>query len=70
VARGTGGRQSGGVFNLNREPLDVRTAAWRRGTGTRRILLERCRARPVDYRRWLANGTIFEANEEADVAAA
>jgi formyl-CoA transferase len=70
VARGTDGRQSGGVFNLDREPLDVRTAAWRRGSGTRRIVVERCGARPVDYRRWLANGIIFEADEEADVAAA
>jgi len=69
VAPGTGGRQAGGVFNLDRQPLDVRTAAWRRGAATRRILMERCRVRPADYARWLRSATIFEG-EEPNAAAA
>jgi CoA:oxalate CoA-transferase len=70
VAEGTNGRQAGGVFNLNRQPLDVHEAPWRTGASTRAILLDRCRARRADYDRWLASSTVFEAKEEAHVAAA
>ncbi|MBK9607115.1 MAG: CoA transferase [Betaproteobacteria bacterium] len=64
VAQGSGGRQSGGVFNLNREPLDVHQSPWRAGQGTRAILLERCRVRRADYEQWLAGGALFEFGEE------
>jgi crotonobetainyl-CoA:carnitine CoA-transferase CaiB-like acyl-CoA transferase len=61
---GSGGRQSGGVFNLDREPLDVHQAPWRAGQGTRAILLGRCRVRGADYEQWLAGGALFEFGEE------
>lgn len=64
LAPGSGGRQSGGVFNLNREPLDVHQAPWRPGQATRAILLERCRVRRADYEQGLASGALFEFREE------
>jgi CoA:oxalate CoA-transferase len=63
-------RQSGGVFHLDREPLDVREAPWRRGAGTRRVLLDCCHVRRADYERWLASKAIFQAEAEEDVQAA
>lgn len=66
----SGGRQSGGVFHLNREPLDVREGAWRAGEGTRSILIERCRVVRADYDRWLASGAVLEAQGMAHVQAA
>lgn len=67
VARGSEGRQAGGVFNLDREPLDIHTAPWQAGAATRAILVDRCGVRRADYARWSASGAIFEAPEEADV---
>ena len=57
----SGGRQSGGVFHLDREPLDVREAAWRPGAGTRSILVDRCGVRPAQYERWRARGAVHDA---------
>lgn len=52
------GRQAGGVFHLDREPLDVREGAWRTGAGTRSILVDRCGVNPAEYERWLAEGAV------------
>jgi crotonobetainyl-CoA:carnitine CoA-transferase CaiB-like acyl-CoA transferase len=55
------GRQSGGVFHLDREPLDVREGAWRPGAGTRAVLVDRCGVTVAQYERWLAQGAVLEA---------
>jgi succinyl-CoA--D-citramalate CoA-transferase len=72
AVRGLGGAggPSGGVFHLDREPLDARPAPAQPGAGTRAILLERCGVRPVEYERWLAAGIVREAQEKADAKAA
>ena len=56
-----GGRQSGGVFHLDREPLDVREGAWRPGGGTRAVLVDRCRVPGAQYERWLADRVVVES---------
>lgn len=63
----SGGLQSGGVFHLDREPLDVREGAWRAGAGTRSILVDRCHVKPVEYERWVANGSVLEEQGMAHV---
>lgn len=65
----TGGRQSGGVFHLDREPLDIREGNWRAGAGTRAVLVERCGVMPAEYARWLAQGAVLEEHEMAHVEA-
>lgn len=75
-ARDSSRRQAGGVFNLDREPLDVCEAPWRPGAGTRTVLVDCCHVRRADYERWLAAGAVFEAmsadetEETADAEAA
>jgi len=66
----SGHRQAGGVFHLDREPLDVREGAWRPGAGTRAMLVGRCRVEPAQYDRWLAEGIVVEARGVAHVATA
>jgi formyl-CoA transferase len=57
----SGGRQSGGVFHVDREPLDIREGAWSPGAGTRSMLVDRCHVKPAEYERWLASGAVREA---------
>ena len=63
-------RQAGGLFHADREPLDVREAAWQRGAGTREILVERCGVPPAQYERWLRDGGVAEDDGGARVATA
>ena len=63
-------RQSGAVFHLDREPLDVREGAWRTGAGTRAVLVDRCRVPAAQYERWLADGVVREAQGVVDVETA
>lgn len=66
----SGGRQAGGIFHLNREPLAVRQGAWRAGAGTRAILMDRCGVSPADYERWRASGALGDENGVAYAAGA
>jgi crotonobetainyl-CoA:carnitine CoA-transferase CaiB-like acyl-CoA transferase len=51
-------RQSGGVFHLDRAPLDIREGMWRAGAGSRAMLVERCGASLADFERWVAAGAV------------
>jgi CoA:oxalate CoA-transferase len=66
----SGGRQAGGVFHLNREPLAIREGAWRTGAGTRAILVERCHVPLIQYDGWRACGAVVEEQVEAHVESA
>ena len=58
-------RQSGAVFHLDHEPLDVREGAWGLGAGTRTVLVDRCRVPVAHYERWVADGVVMEAQGAA-----
>ncbi|MBN8478300.1 MAG: CoA transferase [Burkholderiales bacterium] len=62
----SGHRRAGGVFHLDREPLDARAGASGRGAGTRRMLVDRCAASEADFDRWLADGIVIDARGYAD----
>jgi crotonobetainyl-CoA:carnitine CoA-transferase CaiB-like acyl-CoA transferase len=64
------GRQAGGIFHLDREPLDVREGAWTSGAGTRAVLVDRCGVAPARYRGWLDEGAVIEVPGVAHVATA
>jgi crotonobetainyl-CoA:carnitine CoA-transferase CaiB-like acyl-CoA transferase len=63
-------RQAGGLFHVDREPLDVREAGWRRGAGTRQVLVVRCGVAPSQYEHWLRDGEVAEEHGGARVATA
>lgn len=63
-------RQAGALFHAEREPLDVREAAWERGAGTREILLHRCGVPITEYARWREEGQVAEDHGAKRVATA
>jgi formyl-CoA transferase/CoA:oxalate CoA-transferase len=64
------GRQAGALFHVDREPLDVREAAWGRGAGTRAILVHRCGVPLAQYERWRDEGRVAEDRGVTGVATA
>lgn len=66
LASGDGARRAAGaVFHVDRAPLPVSEGCWRRGTGARAVLVDRCHAGEAQYAQWLASGVVIEPREAA-----
>ncbi len=65
ATRASGGRQAGGVFHVDRAPMQVTEGAWTRGAGARAMLVDRCGVASDVHARWVADGTLVEEERHA-----